>query len=415
MDQEGIATRDDPSGANPAAQDGTRLGLTPRRWQLEAMARWEEADGHGVVSVVTGAGKTALALLLFDQLRRDHPDLRLVVIVPTLALLDQWYVALESECGLQGDDIALYSGEGRARVPGVANLLVINTARTCAPDLVSDSTFFIVDECHRAGSEENARALDVAPRWTLGLSATPVRDFDDGFERLVAPALGEIIYEYGYADARRDGIVAPVALHNFHFDLSSAEQSEYNKLSAQIARRWRQTDDAQDDLRLKQLLLRRARLVANSRRRIVACVAIAERFEGRKIIFHESIASADAIADLLDKRGERVGLYHSALAPTIRRRNLELFKLGQLSTLVTCRALDEGLNVPDASVAIVAASTRSTRQRIQRLGRVLRVAEGKEEAVVCTLYATEPERERLTAEAESLADVADTRWYEVSL
>jgi superfamily II DNA or RNA helicase len=144
-------------------------------------------------------------------------------------------------------------------------------------------------------------------------------------------------------------------------------------------------------------------------------VAISEQFEGRKLIFHESIAAADAIAGLLDRRGERVGVYHSDLAAAIRRRNLELFKVGQLSTLVTCRALDEGLNVPDASVAIVAASTRSTRQRIQRLGRVLRVAEGKDEATVCTLYATDPERERLIAEAESMADVADIRWFEVRL
>jgi len=394
---------------------GRPLDLTPRRWQIEAMTRWEEAGRRGVVSVVTGAGKTALALLLFDRLRRERPEVRLVVVVPTLALLDQWVVALESECGLSGDDIALYSGEAKARQPGIANVMVINTARTRAADLVSDDSFFIVDECHRAGSEENARALEVTPAFALGLSATPVREFDDGFERYVAPVLGDIIYEYSYADARRDGIVSPIALHNFHFNLGSVEQGEYDKLSTQIARRWRQLDGAQDDPRLKHLLLRRARLVANSRRRVVACAAISEKFEGRKLIFHESIASADAIAALLDRRGERVAVYHSALAPTIRRRNLELFKSGQLSTLVTCRALDEGLNVPDASVAIIAASTRSTRQRIQRLGRVLRIAEGKDEAVVCTLYATEPERARLVSEAASLTDVAETRWYEVQL
>lgn len=391
------------------------LALTPRAWQVEAMGRWEESGRRGVVSVVTGAGKTALALLIFDRLRREVPDLRLVVVVPTLALLDQWVVALESECGLSGSEIGLYSGETKARQPGIANVVVINTARTRIADLMSKDTFFIVDECHRAGSEENARALDVKPPFALGLSATPVREFDDGFERYVEPALGGIIYEYSYADARRDGIVAPVALHNFHFNLAPSEQNEYDKLSTQIAQRWRQVDGAQDDMRLKHLLLRRARLVANSRRRVVACAAISEQFEGRKLIFHESIASADAIASLLDRRGERVGVYHSALAPTIRRRNLELFKSGQISTLVTCRALDEGLNVPDASVAIVAASTRSTRQRIQRLGRVLRIAEGKTEATVCTLYATDPERDRLVAEADALAEVAKTHWYEVKL
>jgi len=178
---------------------GRPLDLTPRRWQIEAMTRWEEAGRRGVVSVVTGAGKTALALLLFDRLRRERPEVRLVVVVPTLALLDQWVVALESECGLSGDDIALYSGEAKARQPGIANVMVINTARTRAADLVSDDSFFIVDECHRAGSEENARALEVTPAFALGLSATPVREFDDGFERYVAPVLGDILRQLGYA------------------------------------------------------------------------------------------------------------------------------------------------------------------------------------------------------------------------
>jgi superfamily II DNA or RNA helicase len=380
------------------------------------MSKWEAEGRRGVISVVTGAGKTALALLLFERLRRNEEAIRLVVVVPTLALLDQWVVALRSECGLRDDDIALYSGESKAKHPALANVLVINTARDVAATVVSSNrTFFVVDECHRAGSQENARALDVDATYTLGLSATPVRDFDDGFERFIAPALGPIVYEYGYAEASRDGIIPPIALHNFHFELVASEQAEYDSLSTRIARRWRQVGGASDDLRLKQLLLRRARLVARSRRRIAACVAISERFEGRKLIFHESIESADAIETLLDRRGERVSIYHSHLAPTIRRRNLELFKLGHVSTLVTCRALDEGLNVPDASVAIIAASTRSTRQRIQRLGRVLRRSAEKDEAVVCTLYATDPERNQLAAEAETLADVAEVRWYEVRI
>src|SRR5438105_15950754 len=104
-------------------RDGSRVesaasrnaGLTPRRWQQEAMARWTAKGGRGVASVVTGAGKTALALLLFTSLRQKDAATRLVVVVPTLALLDQWWVALQSECGLGADEIALYSGESRAK------------------------------------------------------------------------------------------------------------------------------------------------------------------------------------------------------------------------------------------------------------------------------------------------------------
>ena len=387
--------------------------ITPRRWQLDALELWS-ATNRGVISVVTGAGKTAFALLAFERLRTRTPDVRLVVIVPTLALLDQWVIALSADFGLSPDDIATFSGESKARAPRLANVIVLNTARSVASRIASvPECLFVVDECHRAGSPENAKALQVDASYRLGLSATPVRDFDDGFERWVEPSLGPIIFEYGYSQALADGVIAPLSLHNFRFSLTEPEEERYDDLSKKIARRWAQVDNPHQDDVLKRLLFRRTSISIESGRRIVACIAVAERYEGRGIIFHERIAAAEKIARILDRRGERVALYHSHLAPAIRRRNLELFRFGQVSKLVTCRALDEGLNVPDAEVAIIGASTRSTRQRIQRLGRVVRPSPHKKTALVCTLYATESEREALLAEEQRLEESAEVHWYEV--
>jgi len=81
-----------------------------------------------------------------------------------------------------------------------------------------------------------------------------------------------------------------------------------------------------------------------------------------------------------------------------------------VSVLVTCRALDEGANVPEANIAIIARSTSSTRQRIQRLGRVLRPAAKKSAATVYTLFTGEDEREQLANEARGLEGVARIVW-----
>jgi superfamily II DNA or RNA helicase len=176
-----------------------------------------------------------------------------------------------------------------------------------------------------------------------------------------------------------------------------------------------QSDHGIEDTRIKHLLLRRARISADSARRTAAAVAVSQRFSGRQLLFHERITPATRIAELLDRAGDRVGLYHSGLGPSLRRRNLELFKSGQFAKLVTCRALDEGLNVPDARAAVIAASTRSTRQRVQRLGRVLRTAPDKEAADVATLYATQIESDTLRREAASIGEIAEVHWYEVSI
>ena len=78
--------------------------------------------------------------------------------------------------------------------------------------------------------------------------------------------------------------------------------------------------------------------------------------------------------------------------------------------LVSCRALDEGTNVPETSVAILSSSTASARQRIQRMGRVLRPAAGKSHATIYTVYATDPEEKRLAREAQELVEASSVSW-----
>ena len=127
-------------------------------------------------------------------------------------------------------------------------------------------------------------------------------------------------------------------------------------------------------------------------------------------LYKDLIPSANMIVKLLIAGGRNAVAYHSHLSESHRRDNLRLFRRGTISILVTCRALDEGANVPESNIAIVARSTSSTRQRIQRLGRVLRPAKGKSMATVYTLFAGDDEKERLAQEADDLQGVAQIIW-----
>ena len=68
----------------------------------------------------------------------------------------------------------------------------------------------------------------------------------------------------------------------------------------------------------------------------------------------------------------KVGLEHSRLPESERRRALAAFAAGALPVLVSVKSLVEGIDVPDADVGVSVASSSSVRQRIQALGRVLR-------------------------------------------
>jgi superfamily II DNA or RNA helicase len=103
-------------------------------------------------------------------------------------------------------------------------------------------------------------------------------------------------------------------------------------------------------------------------------------------------------------------VYHSKLKLRQRAEILSAYRQGEIDVLVTCRALDEGFNVPETEIGIIAASTATRRQRIQRLGRVLRPVKGKGSATIFSLVATDPEIKRLREEEAELEDVAKVTW-----
>src|SRR5262249_41616618 len=125
---------------------------------------------------------------------------------------------------------------------------------------------------------------------------------------------------------------------------------------------------------------------------------------------HEDIEACNLIYEVLRENGVSAGIYHSKLRLRERVEMLAAYRSGAVQALVTCRALDEGFNVPETEVGIIAASTATRRQRIQRLGRVLRPSSGKEGAIIYTLVATPPEVGRLKDEEKELEGVADVSW-----
>jgi len=393
---------------------GWELKLQPRDWQSVALERWLP-DRRGVVQVVTGGGKTVFAQLCLLEFFKEEMPGQALIIVPTVSLLDQWCIALQDELNVRPDQIGLLSGQERPKGDEPIIIAVINTARKFTATFAKERrVFLIVDECHRAGSPSNAKALEGNFAAALGLSATPEREYDEGFTAVIAPKLGPIIYQYTYLDAAADGIITPFSLINIHVDLLPDEEDKYRKLSRSIARCLRKGGVAEgQEERLKRLLQQRAAVSANATMRIPVAIKLVEQHRGeRTVVFHERIDAANTIVSILKARGHRATIYHAEIGPVIRRDNLRLFRKGLFDVLVCCRALDEGINVPEASVAIVASSTASQRQRIQRLGRILRKANGKSEASVYTVFASEDEKKRLAQEAIKLEGITTVEWQQ---
>jgi superfamily II DNA or RNA helicase len=380
-----------------------------RPWQVEAMSRWNQSGHHGCFQVATGGGKTIFALAARESFA-ESGDFRTLIIVPTTALLDQWFIEITEDAGISPDDVKVLSGADLA-LDRPVSLAVINTARNLdGTDDDTSDVLQIVDECHRAGSPENSRALLKLTAGTIGLSATPFRDFDDGFEQYIAPRLGPVLFEYTLADAIADGVLAGLNLSYVRIPLLDSEQADYDRLTGRIVAL---LNDPAEKEHLEAVLRARARLYNNAFYRIPVMRRImATRRGKRAIVFVESVAAANQAEEDLRADGHSVTVYHSKMSTHLRRSNLRLFRKGAFDVLVACRALDEGFNVPEAEVAVIVAGTASRRQRIQRVGRVLRSMENKTHGEVITLYATPVEEARLLDEASTLGLNSQTRWIE---
>ncbi len=365
---------------------------------------------------MTGGGKTFFAMLCIVEVWKQYPDVKVLIVVPTVALMDQWRVALRDELDLGDDDIDLVGGGMRRTQDSTITLGVLDSMRAIASELTGkDEWFLIVDECHRAGSPTNRKVLDGSYVATLGLSATPERQYDDFFETVVSAKLGAIVYRYGYEEASRDGVISEFELWNLRVTPNETEQRQLAADNRAIHMESEQLREIGLDTskRLRNLLLRRSRHSQRVTSRLPAAIALVDRLRGhRGLVFHESIQSANEIAAELTRRGHRVRAYHSQLGAPTRYLNLLLYMRGQIDVLVTCRALDEGIDVPESEFGIISASTTSVRQRIQRLGRVLRPHPDKKTATVVTIYVLPGEAETLRAESVRLEGVAGVRWFE---
>lgn len=378
--------------------------LEARSWQIEALAAWTGQGNRGIVSVVTGGGKTVFALSCIDRLKPDST----LIVVPTTALLEQWWEEATSYFDLDLDEVNIIAGRGRVKA-GTINIAVLNTAAKLVERPSRAKPFLIVDECHKAASDHFRSVLSLPTSATLGLSATPERQYDEGLNNVLVPALGPIIFNYDYRAALRDGVIVPFELKNLVFELEPDRQTEYDKLSKSIARSISQHGIEADET--VALFLRRARTLNLSLNRIkIALQLVAANPGKRTLVFHEDVEACNLIHSILQENGVRAGVYHSKMTTRSRVAMLGNFRKGEIDVLVTCRALDEGFNVPETELGIIAASTATSRQRIQRLGRIVRPARGKEGAVVYTLVATAPEIQRLQEEEERLEGVANVSW-----
>ena len=226
-------------------------------WQQSAVEAWENGvDGQpyrGTLEIVTGGGKTLIALACAARASQADPDLKLAIVVPTEALARQWRRAIANYTSLASHDIGLLGAGGKDTLADHRVVVtVLNTAAKRSRRwraLLSAPLMLVVDECHRAGAPSFSTVLSSPAKYRLGLSATPDREEldDEGEpltfdEQIVGRRLGGVVHRFTLKDAREAGWLPEYSLHHHGVSLRDEERLKYEALS-------RRVDDAADELR----------------------------------------------------------------------------------------------------------------------------------------------------------------------
>ena len=387
-----------------------------REWQEKAFPLWWKYK-KGIIKVVTGGGKTFFAIhCLRKYLEEDH-NKNILIVVPSIALLDQWYESLSQN--FSDREISLNGGGEQTTSITKICISTIDSLKNIIKEVDASNSLLIVDECHKIGTEKRGEMLTNNWHATLGLSATPERDYDDNFYIIIKKILGDIIFDYDYIDARDDEVIVNFKLLYGYAALLPEEENKYKKFTKSIQRR-AATIGGQDmnDYPLKMLIFNRARLVKNSKNRIPYGIELIKKYERDSwIVFTENKKQAKEFNNKVNHiKGFESGIYNTDLKDDERQENLENFKSGKLNVLVSCTALDEGFDMPEADGAMILSASSSKRQRIQRMGRVLRITANKENALIVTVYSSKTEYEKLREESNRYKlEGVPVKWQQMSL
>lgn len=357
--------------------------FVPYSYQTAAISSWIQALKRGVVALPTGAGKTLVAVMAIYETQRSS-----LVVVPTIELLHQWRDTLTdyfaTPIGILGDS---------QRQVEAVTVATYDSARLMIESLGHRFGLIIFDECHHLPAPQyQFIALCAIAPYRLGLSATVERA--DGKESTIYELVGPLVYEVKISDLVSRSL-APYDVINIEVDLTAEERLEYTTARGKYLDfiRRNKIDFSQKDAWQKFIYLSarskegKEALIAHRSQKMTAQRA-EKKWEALWNLI--TLHSQEKIIIFTDDNETAYKIGSQFLLPVIthktkekeRKKFLSSFRQGNLQVLVTSRVLNEGVDVPEASIGIVISGSSTVREHVQRLGRILRQRPGKR----ATLY-----------------------------
>jgi superfamily II DNA or RNA helicase len=357
--------------------------------QKIAIQEWKKNNYQGIFEHATGSGKTVTALSIIDEHTRDGS--LAIVLIPSTLLLDQWVSEIKREIP---DAAYIEVGAGNTKwrtalktfaygITKNQQRIIIATMQTAAinefqQNLSNNSNILLVaDEVHQIGSPKNSLALGISANKRLGLSATPKRYGDPFGTAKIFEYFGKVVEPIiTLYDAIKFGQLVNYEYFPQIVNLTAEESQNWKKLSQQIQRQI--AIDSTDkqmviSAKTKMLLIQRARISKKSDTKITIAKNVIKnnyRIGESWLIYCEDQDQLNKVVSSIKELNLPTLEYYSDMSSD-SEQTLKQFQIAG-GVLVSIRCLDEGIDIPSISHALILSSSQNPRQFIQRRGRVLR-------------------------------------------
>ena len=377
--------------------------MTRTERQLLAIKKWIKNKGKGTFEFVTSFGKTFTAITAINKVKTKYPNLRVIVVVPTTTLKDQWEEEL------------------------VKNDLVFNVEVYVINTIIKhfwECDMLIIDEYHRAAASQLIQLFDkIKYKLILGLTATFERL--DGRHQLLSkycPIIDVVTKEEAYingwiSDYKEYQVLIDVddieeykALNKewiehfefFQFDFGLAmslvgkdgwraklklRDEMYKGNDPEVKKRVLQNINYHSAGFMRTLTKRKAFINNHPKKIEIAKKIMEARPNAKMITFSNNVKMAESLDN-------KQFVYTGKLSKTKGRVMMEDFVSGKINRLHSCAKLNEGLNVPDISVAIILGIDSSEIKAVQRRGRAIRRTNDYKQAEIFNIIIRETQEEK---------------------
>lgn len=415
----------------------------PREYQVEAYQNWLSNDKKGIFAMATGTGKTLTSLNCLLNEYKDSGSYKAVVIVPTLALVDQWV----KECSdFNFNNVITISSKEKwpknvsflnsaSNFIDVSFVIIVTYASFSRGTFQSHfkklpkETLLIADEAHNLGSTSLLKMLpNIHLEKRIGLSATPDRKYDQTGNESLESFFNDhppFVYCYTMKQAMDKGWLSQYKYYPHIVKLTDIELKEYQKKSKQLARYFdNKTKRYKDCPEVEMLLLERKRIIHKAANKLKVFENILnEEFERKgnlkySLVYvpegtepnyneiddyvenNEDVRLIDEFTRAVSRTDSSVMVKQYTSKTNNRDEIVANFQKGNIDVLTSMKCLDEGVDVPRSELAVFCASTGNPRQFIQRRGRVLRRHIDKTFAVIHDLVVAPEINDESTYEME---------------